>query len=75
MTNEVADNRLHQHMAQLIALEASIEEFTGLQLNAVSAYPGGTTIIQKFTQLARSHRRDLEARLNLVASNILIAHA
>lgn len=72
MTNDVADNRLHQHMAQLIALEASIEKLLEQQLNAVPAYPDGTKIIQEFAQLAKNHRQDLEARLNIVASNVLI---
>jgi len=72
MTNEIAENRLHQHMAQLIALEASIVKLLEQQLDAVAAYPDGTSIIQKLAQLAQNHRQALEARLNVVANNVLV---
>lgn len=70
MTNEISESRLHQHMAQLVALEASIEKLLEQQLNAVIAHPDGTTITQEFAQLANNHRQALEARLNVIASNV-----
>ncbi len=72
MTHEIAENRLHQHMAHLIALEASIVKLLEQQLDAVAVYPDGTTIIQKLAQLAQNHRQTLEARLNVVANNVLV---
>ena len=72
MTTEVSENRLHQHMAQLVALETSIEKLLEKQLEAVSTYPGGTTIIQEFAKLARNHRESLQARLNAVADSVLV---
>ena len=70
MTNEVSENRLYQHMAQLVGLEASIQKSLEQQLNAVIAYPDATTIFQEFAQLANNHRRALEARLNVIANDI-----
>lgn len=70
MTNEAAENRLHQHMAQLVALEASIEKTLEQELSVVIAYPEGTAIIQEFIQLANNHRQVLEARLNVIANNV-----
>jgi hypothetical protein len=72
MTNEASENRLHQHMAQLVALEISIGRRLEKQLEAVGTYPGGTTIIQEFANLAQKHREVLEARLNAVADNALV---
>ena len=72
MTHKIAENKLHQHMAQLIALEASIVKLLEQQLDTVAAYPDGTTIIQKLVQLAQNHRQALEARLNVVAKNVLV---
>jgi hypothetical protein len=59
-------------MAQLVALEANIEKLLDQQLNTVTTYPDGTTIIQEFAQLAQNHRQALEARLNVVANNVLV---
>lgn len=72
MTNEVAENRLHQHMAQLVALETSIVKLLEHQLDAVAVYPDGTTIIQEFTRLAQNHRQALEARLDEVSNNVFV---
>jgi hypothetical protein len=57
-------------MAQLVALETSIEKQLENQLEAVSIYPGGTTIIQEFATLAQNHRETLKARLDAVANNV-----
>jgi len=59
-------------MAQLVALETSIEKLLDKQLEAVTTYPGGTTIIQEFAKLAQNHREALEARLNAVTNNVLV---
>ena len=72
MTNKLTENRLHRHMAELITLEASIEKMLELQSKAVIAYPDGAAVIQEFVQLAHNHRQALEARLNIVANNVLI---
>ncbi len=69
MANELTENRLHQHMAQLVALEAFIEKTLEQQSNAVVAYPDGAAVINEFLQLAQNHRQALEARLNSVSDN------
>lgn len=72
MTSEESKNRLHQHMAKLVALEASIEKLLNQQLDSVSGYPNGTSIIQEFAQLAQNHRQALQARLSEIANNALV---
>lgn len=72
MTNEVSENRLHQHMAQLIALETDIEKLLEKQLEEVSTYPDGATIIEDFVNLARDHRETLKARLETIANGALV---
>lgn len=73
MTKEVFENRLQRHMAELVALEAGIENFLNRQVDAVAAYPGGTTLIQELAQLAQNHRQALQARLSEVADNVPVA--
>jgi len=70
MSNKLNENRLHQHMAQLISLEACIEKTLEQQSNAVADYPDGAAVFQEFLKLARTHRQALEARLSTVTNNI-----
>lgn len=70
MPNELTENRLHQQMADLVALEGGIEKTLEQQSKVVVAYPDGVAVIQEFLQLARSHRQALETRLNTVADKI-----
>ena len=72
MANELTDNRLHQHMSQLVELEACIEKTLEQQSNVLDAHPEGAAIIQEFLQLAHTHRQALEARLNTVSDNVLV---
>ena len=74
MTNELTENRLHQHMAQLVAFETSVEKMLEQQSRSVSAYPEGTTLFDEFQQLAHTHRQALGARLNTLADNVSIPH-
>ena len=74
MMNELTENRLHQHMAQLVAFETSIEKMLEQQSRAVSVYPEGTTLFDQFHQLAHTHRQALGARLNTVSDNFPVPH-
>ena len=74
MTNELAENRVHQHMAQLVALEACIEKTLEMQLKAVTTNPDGAAVIQEFLQLAHTHRQALEARLSTISDNVPVPH-
>ena len=72
MKKKLRENRLHQHMAQLVALEGSIEKMLEQQSKSVTDYPDGAAAIQKFRQLAHTHRQALEARLNTVSDNVSV---
>ena len=72
MKKKLRENRLHQHMAQLVALEGSIEKMLEQQSKSVTDYPDGAEAIQEFRQLAHTHRQALEARLNTVPDNVSV---
>ena len=74
MRNDLSENRLHQHMAQLISLEACIEKTLEQQSQAVADYPDGAAVFQEFLQLTHTHCKVLEARLNTLADNVSIPH-
>lgn len=72
MANEAKANRLHQHMAHMVALEASIEKTLEQQLIQVSDHSEVGAVIGDFHEMAGDQRQTLEARLNTVAENITI---
>jgi hypothetical protein len=74
MSNDLSENRLHQHMAQLISLEAFIEKTLEQQAQAVADYPDGAAVFQKFLQLTHTHCKALDARLNTLADNVSTPH-
>jgi hypothetical protein len=72
MTNELTENRVHQHIVQLVELEGSIEIMLDQQSKSVTNYPDGVAVIQQFHSLAHTHRQALVARLNTVSSNVTV---
>jgi len=64
-----APNRLHRHMAQMVALEASIETTLDQLSKQASDHPDVAALVGDFRELSGAHRETLEARFNAVAGD------
>ena len=67
-----APSRLHRHMAQMVALEASIETTLGQLSEQASDNPDVAALVRSFHQMSGAQRQTLEARLRTVAGDIAI---
>ncbi len=65
-------SRLHRHMAQMVALEASIEKTLDQLSKQASDHPDVAALIRSFHEMSGAQRLTLEARLQAVASDIAI---
>ena len=65
-------NRLHRHMAQMVALEASIEKTLNRLSRQASGNPDVATLVMGFHKMSGAQRQTLEARLQAVAGDIAI---
>ncbi len=65
-------SRLHRHMAQMVALEASIEKTLDRLSKQASDHPDVAALVKSFHQMSGAQRQTLETRLQAVASNIAI---
>ncbi len=72
MANEPNVNRLHRHMAQMVALEASIETTLDQLSKRASDHPDVAALVRSFHEMSVAQRQTLEARLHAVAGNIAI---
>jgi len=63
MTDRQGTNRLHSQLAQMIALEAAIEQRLEELIPEVSRHAEATALLNGFQSLSKGHRRALEARL------------
>ena len=65
-------NRLHRHMAQMVALEASIGKTLAQLSKRASDHPDVVALVRSFHEMSGSQRRTLNARLLAVAGDIAI---
>ncbi len=65
-------NRLHRHMAQMVALEASIEKTLAQLSKRASDHPDVAALVRGFHEMSGAQRQTLNARLHAVAGNIAI---
>ncbi len=65
-------NRLHRHMAQMVALEASIEKTLDQLSKQASDHPNVATLVRSFNKMSGAQRQTLDARLHAVAGDIAI---
>ncbi len=67
-----AANRLHRHMAQMVALETSIAKTLDQLSKRASDHPDVAALIRSFHEMSVAQRQTLEARLQEVAGDITI---
>lgn len=72
-TNEKA-NRLHSHLASMIALEKAIDQKLGDLLLKVTPHAEVSALFSKFQLMASDQRQTLEARLQDIGGNIAISN-
>ena len=72
MANESKAHRLHQHMAQMVALEASIEKTLDQLSQQASDHPEVAALVRRIHEMSGAQRQTLEARLHAVAGDIAI---
>ena len=72
MASEPNPNRLHRHMAEMSALEASIEKTLDQLSKQASDHPDVAALVRSFHEMSGAQRQTLEARLHAVAGNIAI---
>ncbi len=65
-------SRLHRHMAQMVALEASIEKTLDQLSKQASNHPDVAALVRGFHEMSGAQRQILEARLHAVAGDIAI---
>ena len=65
-------NRLHRHMAQMVALEASIEKTLAQLSKRASNHPDVAALVRRFHEMSGAQRQTLNARLQAIAGNIAI---
>jgi len=65
-------NRLHHHMAQMVALEASIEKTLDELSKQASDHPDVAALVWSFHEMSGAQRQTLGARLQAVAGDIAI---
>ena len=65
-------NRLHRHMAQMVALEASIEKTMDQLSKQASDHPDVAALVRSFHELSGVQRQTLEARLHAVAGDMAL---
>lgn len=68
MTSLQGANRLHAHLAQMIALETSIEQQLGELILTASAHAEATALLADFQSLSKGHRHALETRLRAITN-------
>ncbi len=67
MTNTQTPNRLHRQMADVVALEAAIEQALGELIPEVSNHSEVTAMFKDFHAMTKGHLQALTARLQTVA--------
>ncbi len=65
-------NRLHRHMAQMVALEAGIETTLDRLSNQTSDHPDVAALVRSFHEMSAAQRQALEVRLQAVAGDVAI---
>ncbi len=65
-------SRLHRHMAQMVALEASIEKTLEQLSKQASDHPDVAALIRSFHEMSGAQRQTLDARLHAVAGKTAI---
>ena len=73
MTSSLSPNRLHRHLADMIALEAEIERNLEALIPAVSSHAGVADLFTGFRAMTRSQRQALEARLKTISEGIPVS--
>jgi len=67
VTNTQTPNRLHRQMAEMVALEAAIEQALGELIPEVSNHSEVTAVFKDFHAMTQGHLQALTARLQTVA--------
>ncbi len=75
MTNTQTPKRIHRQMADMVALEAAIEQALGELIPEVSNHSEVTAIFKDFHAMTKGHLQALTARLQTVADNVPIPDA
>lgn len=73
MTTAQHSNRLHTQLANMIALEAAIEQKLEELIPEVSTHGGVTTLLTGFLSTSKAQRQALEARLQTIADGVPIS--
>ncbi|MDH3380384.1 MAG: PDZ domain-containing protein [Gammaproteobacteria bacterium] len=74
MTTTEKANRLHSHLANMIALEKAIDQRLGDLLPEVTSHTEVSALLTKFQSMAAEQRQTLEARLQDIGGNVAISN-
>lgn len=69
MTRTKSPMRLHNHLANMIALEAAIEQSLEELIPQVSDHHEATALLKNIQEVSKNQRQALEARLHAIADN------